>query len=150
MIRGFQQKPKFFFDSNINGQVVKSNQRDYEKEDKYHREMLNFGFSYNTTHDFYYSKDGTLMSDSPISIESLLSYPTFLGLDKEGYEIGYGSPTPLGMKEGYNRAIYCKNYEDILERHRNTEQGRQESESEQRAIEDFYNGVIESSRKFRR
>ena len=48
--------------------------------------------------------------------------------------IAYGKPTPLGLSRGNTRAIYCKNYEEIINKYRTAEQ-----------IE-----VIDSSSKFRR
>ena len=150
MIKGFYPKQKAFVKIQNGNNVVKTSERDLKQEQEWHAQMLNAGFQYNSTHDFYYSADGALMSDSQISIESLLTYPAFDGCKELGYEIDYGFPTPFGLAQGNKRAIYCKNYKEIVSKHRTTEQGQKEIEEEQKNIEMFYNGINENSSKFRR
>ena len=151
MIYGFYPKQKAYINKEtVPGHIIRTQERDLKQEQVWHAQLLNAGFKYNEAHDFYYSHDGALMSDSPISIESLLEYPNYSNCRDLGYDIAYGSPTPQGLSRGLQRAIYCRNYQEILERHKATEQGQKEISDLQKSIEDFYKGVDENSRNFGR
>ena len=151
MIYGFYPKQKAYINKEtVPGHFIKTQERDLKQEQVLHAQLLNAGFKYNEAHDFYYSHDGALMSDGPISIESLLEYPNFSKCSSLGYDIAYGSPTPQGLSHGLKRAIYCRNYQDILNKHKATKQGQQEIIDLQRSIEKFYNGIDENSKSFGR
>ncbi len=151
MIYGFYPKQKDYVKVETKpGHFLKTQDRNYDQEEIWHRQMINAGFKYNEAHDFYYSEEGALMSDSPISIESLLEYPQYTDCATLGYDISYGKPTPFGLSQGNTRAIYCRNYQDILRKHLATEQGQQETADLQQEIEKFYNGIDENSRNYGR
>lgn len=150
MIYGFYPKQKEYKNKTLGGIVVKTDEEDFNEEQKWHCELLKAGFNYNEAHDFYYSSEGALMSDSDISIDSLLLYPEYSKCVELGYDIVYGRPTPQGLESGAKRAIYCKNYQEILQRHRQTEQGKKEIADLQEKIRAFYEGVDENSRNYHR
>ena len=112
MIKGFYPKQKAFI--RIQDAINNTGERDYAKEEEWHNQMLDVGFQYDSTYDFYYSSEGALMSPYQVSIESLLKCPLFNGCKELGYEIVYGNPTPQGLKYGFERAFYCKNYEEVI------------------------------------
>ena len=104
------------------GYFEKTQDRNYEQEEIWHRQMLDSGFKYNDEFDFYYSEDGALIGDTIVSIESLSEYPGYAECIEFGYEFSYGKPTPFGLNCGNTRAIYCKNYQEIVNKYRITEQ----------------------------
>ena len=150
MIYGFYSKQKAHVNITMGRSAFKSIDRNYDTEYIWHRALLDAGFGYNETHDFYFSKDGALMSDSGISIEELCTYPKFSECVQRGYEMVYGDPTPDGISRGITRAIYCKNYKDIVARHRETPEGMAEIEALQADIQASYEGVNRNSRRYGR
>ena len=115
MVYGFKPKQKAFINKEtVPGHFTRTQERDLEKEDKWHNQLLEAGFSYNEEFDFYYSKDGALMTDTDTSIEEFVAIPRYSECFDRGYEISYGDPTPLGKQMGYQRALYCKNYQEII------------------------------------
>lgn len=104
------------------GHFEKTQNRNYAQEEIWHKQMLDSGFKYDEEYDFYYSEDGALMGDATVSIESLLEYPKYAECVSHGYEFSYGKPTPFGLSRGNTRAIYCKNYQEIVSKHRTAEQ----------------------------
>ena len=142
MIYGFYPKQKAYKKlETVPEHYLKIKERDFETENQWHMELINAGFTYNSVHDFYYSSDGALMSDSGISIKHLLEYPGIQECNELGYELVYGRPTPAGGRYGINRAIYCKNWQTVLNKHRDTAEGEEEIQAYQNAIQEFYDGV---------
>lgn len=142
MIKGFYPYQKFYKNiSNTFDGVVHTTRtqiRDAEKEERFHLALLSSGFEYNPEYDFYFSDEGALMSDAGTSIEELTKYPWYKDCLEEGYEMVYGNPIPVlsGVKTG--KAIYCKNYREILARYKQiTEQNNLGQNSENQDINPY-------------
>ena len=115
MVYGFYPKQKAFINKeSVPGHFTRTQERDLKKEEEWHNQLLESGFSYNDEFDFYYSEDGALMTDTDTSIEEFVTTPRYSECLERGYEISYGSPTPLGKQFGHQRALYCKNYQEII------------------------------------
>ena len=115
MVYGFYPKQKAFINKeSVPGHFTRTQERDLKKEEEWHNQLLESGFAYNEEFDFYYSEDGALMADTDTSIEEYVAIPKYSECLDKGYEISYGAPTPLGKKFGHQRALYCKNYQDII------------------------------------
>ena len=125
MIYGFYPKQKAFINKeSAPGHFTRTQERDLKKEEEWHNQLLESGFAYNEEFDFYYSEDGALMADTDTSIEEFVTIPRYSGCLERGYEISYGSPTPLGKQFGRQRALYCKNYQEIINSLTNENQTR--------------------------
>ncbi len=122
MIKGFYPRQKFYKNiSNTFDGVVHTTRtqiRDAEKEERFHLALLGFGLEYDPEYDFYYSDEGALMSDAGTSIEELIKYPWYKDCLGEGYEMVYGKPVPVLSGNQSGRAIYCKNYREIVAKYK--------------------------------
>ena len=104
MIKGFYPKAKDYIKVETKpGHFLKTQDRNYEQEELWHRQMLDSGFKYDEEYDFYYSEDGALMADTDTSIEEYVAIPKYSKCLDRGYEISYGAPTPLGKQFGHQR-----------------------------------------------
>lgn len=118
MIAGFYPKQKAFISKEtVPGHYEKTKERDYATEEKWHNEMLEAGFKYNEEFNFYYTEEGALMIDGMGNIEDYMAMPKYK--DCDSYDVVYGKPTPLGQEFDMDRAIYCKNYEEVVENYKN-------------------------------
>ena len=119
MIKGFFVKQKAYIRKILdNGVIIGTRDRDYEKEEKWHQKMLDAGFQYNEEYNFYYTDEGALMIDQIAPNEDFMTIPVIAECAAAGYEMGYGKASPFGIENGYNTGLYCKNYEEILERYK--------------------------------
>jgi hypothetical protein len=124
MIKGFFTKQKAYIRKILdNGVVIGTRDRDYAKEEKWHQQMLNAGFQYNEEYDFYYTDEGALMLDQITPTEDYMNIPVIAECSALGYELGYGAASPFGKEGGYSLGLYCKNYEEILEKYKEENKG---------------------------
>ena len=55
------------------------------------------------------------MSDIDSPFEEIMATPGYSECINRGYQISYGAPTPLGKRLGNQKALYCKNYQEIID-----------------------------------
>ena len=73
MVTGFFPKQKAYIEKEIGTGILKTSDRDFEKEELWHKQMLDGGFKYNEEFNFYFSKDGALMDDTNATLAEYFS-----------------------------------------------------------------------------
>ena len=115
MVTGFFPKQKAYIEKEIGTGILKTSDRDFEKEELWHKQMLDGGFKYNEEYNFYFSKDGALMDDTNATLAEYFSNERHLECITNGYEVAVGEASPLGKMCGLKNGIYCKNYLEVIE-----------------------------------
>ena len=90
----------------------------FREHDTMHDSLINDYFNYNEEYDFYYNEYGALVYEGPFDMEEFLKLWWVKELLALGYKFGYGVSTPAKRMRGTKKAIYCTNYEEILEKYK--------------------------------